>query len=128
MGTILIIDEDINTQNNVGIYLEDEGFEVLLAGTAQEARVHLDSMKEQDMDVVIMETRVKDHTLDELVVEIREHSPACLVLLHTGALDYELSEILRKHGITETDVLIKSHTTLSVLSERITTFMYTRNL
>ena len=39
-ATILLVDDEKNARNNIGTYLESEGYEVLLAADLKTARKH----------------------------------------------------------------------------------------
>ncbi len=56
-ATILLVDDEKNARNNIGSYLESEGYEVLLAADLKTARKHLTA---QEADIVLLDVQLPD--------------------------------------------------------------------
>ncbi|HDD61801.1 MAG TPA: sigma-54-dependent Fis family transcriptional regulator [Chloroflexi bacterium] len=65
-ATILLVDDEKNARNNIGAYLESEGYEVLLAADLKTARKHLSA---QEADIVLLDVQLPDGYGPDLLAE-----------------------------------------------------------
>jgi len=63
---ILLVDDEKNARNNIGAYLESEGYEVLLAADLKTARKHLSA---QEADIVLLDVQLPDGYGPDLLAE-----------------------------------------------------------
>jgi DNA-binding response OmpR family regulator len=112
---ILLVDDDEMIRDCVGAYLEDEGFGVYSAASAEEA---LKSIAAISPAVCISDMRLPGMNGEEFISMAYTLVPATVYLLHTGML-YTLSDELRAIGMTPDDVLLKPIHDLSRLVNKI---------
>ena len=86
---VLIVDDEEIIRESLAAHLEDDGFEVRLAGNGEEA---LKVMKEQDVDVTIIDIRLPGIDGNELLRRAYHRWPAMCFLIYTGSASYEFSE------------------------------------
>ncbi len=77
-GTILSVDDDPDLQTVVGQYLEDDGYVVLRADTAQEALEKLDI---GTLDVILLDLMLPDAEGLSLIQQIRARSNAAIIIV-----------------------------------------------
>jgi two-component system OmpR family response regulator len=113
--SVLLVDDDEMIRDCVAAYLEDEGFSVHSADSAEAA---LDSIAALSPSVCISDLRLPGMNGDEFIIRAHSLCPATGYLLHTGML-YSLSDELRAIGMTFEDVLLKPIHELSLLVDKI---------
>jgi len=85
-ATILLVDDEKNARNNIGSYLESEGYEVLLAADLKTARKHLNA---QEADIVLLDVQLQDGYGPDLLAETAQlpfRPPIILITAH-GKID-----------------------------------------
>jgi DNA-binding NtrC family response regulator len=85
-ATILLVDDEKNARNNIGSYLESEGYEVLLAADLETARKHLNA---QEADIVLLDVQLPDGYGPDLLAETAQlpfRPPIILITAH-GKID-----------------------------------------
>jgi signal transduction histidine kinase len=78
---ILVVDDDESVAITVQAVLEQEGYDVRVAFSAEEARSLLG---EQQFDVALLDLRIDDADGIELMAEIRVRQPDCTTIMLTG--------------------------------------------
>lgn len=78
---VLLVDDDGLVRLTLGALLEDEGLEVIEAGSLQEARQHLANAQ---FRLVVLDHRLPDGDGSELLTELRALSPAPRIAMLTG--------------------------------------------
>ncbi len=101
---VLILDDESDIRASLGGFLDDCGFSVLVAGSAEEA-LSLDLLAEVGVAVVDIRLGGMDG-LGFIKLAHAKH-PGIRFLIHTGSTDFRLDEDLRSIGLTEADVLYK---------------------
>lgn len=85
-ATILLVDDEKNARNNIGSYLESEGYEVLLAADLKTARKHLTA---QEADIVLLDVQLPDGYGPDLLVETAQlpFRPPIIMITAHGKID-----------------------------------------
>ena len=85
-ATILFVDDEKNARNNIGSYLESQGYEVLLAADMKTARKHLSA---QEADIVLLDVRLPDGYGPDLLSETAQlpHRPPIIMITAYGDID-----------------------------------------
>ena len=81
-ATILLVDDEKNARNNIGTYLESEGYEVLLAADLKTARKHLLA---QEADIVLLDVQLPDGYGPDLLAETAQlpfRPPIIMITAH----------------------------------------------
>ena len=81
-ATILLVDDEKNARNNIGSYLESEGYEVLLAADLKTARKHLAA---QEADIVLLDVQLPDGYGPDLLAETAQlpfRPPIIMITAH----------------------------------------------
>jgi CheY-like chemotaxis protein len=112
---VLLVDDDEMIRDCIMAYLEDEGFSVHAAATAEEALELIGSIRPV---VCISDLRLPGMDGEEFISRSHLLCPETGYLLHTGMM-YLISDELRAIGMTADDVLLKPIHDLSKLVKRI---------
>ncbi len=85
-ATILLVDDEKNARNNIGSYLESEGYEVLLAADLKTARKHLAA---QEADIVLLDVQLPDGYGPDLLAETSQlaNRPPIIMITAHGKID-----------------------------------------
>ena len=85
-ATILLVDDEKNARNNIGSYLESEGYEVLLAADLKTARKHLSA---QEADIVLLDVQLPDGYGPDLLAETSQlaNRPPIIMITAHGKID-----------------------------------------
>ncbi len=85
-ATILLVDDEKNARNNIGKYLESEGYEVLLAPDLKTARKHLSA---QEADIVLLDVQLPDGYGPDLLAETAQlpNRPPIIMITAHGKID-----------------------------------------
>ncbi|MCK4760954.1 MAG: response regulator [Candidatus Aminicenantes bacterium] len=116
MIRVLVIDDEISVCQSLVGFLEDSDFDVSSACSGEEA---LDIITREFFDVAIVDLRLPGMSGEALVLQVYEKVPDLRFLVHTGSVDYRLSEELKGIGISQDDVFLKPMDDLNVLVARI---------
>ncbi len=112
---VLLVDDEEMIRDCVSAYLEDEGFSVHCAASAEEA---LESIVSISPAVCISDMGLPGMNGEEFIVSAYALCPYTGFMLHTGML-YTLSEELQAIGMTADDVILKPIHYLSKLVDKI---------
>ncbi|MEN8188217.1 MAG: response regulator [Thermodesulfobacteriota bacterium] len=116
MATILIVDDELELALSLKTYLEDEGFEVLLAGSGEEALTIAGLAK---IDIAVIDMRLPGMDGNETIVDMVDDDKDIRFLIHTGSTEYSLPEALQEIGMTRKNIFYKPMSDMGVLVERI---------
>ena len=85
-ATILLVDDEKNARNNIGSYLESEGYEVLLAANLKTARKHIAA---QEADIVLLDVQLPDGYGPDLLSETAKlpNRPPIIMITAHGKID-----------------------------------------
>ncbi|MCP4676452.1 MAG: response regulator [Deltaproteobacteria bacterium] len=113
---VLVIDDEPVIRESLVEFLEDFGLEAASAGSGEEA---LSVLTENPCDVAIVDQRLPGISSDNLILRIHEILPAIRFLIHTGAVDYQLSTELRQIGLRDEHIFLKPQLDLTSFVEAI---------
>lgn len=112
---VLIVDDDVMIRECMTAFLEDEGFPVHTAASAEEALTLITAVKPA---VCITDLRLPGMNGELFIQKAFEVCPATHFMIHTGSA-YVLTNELRAIGMGAGDVLLKPVHDLALLAERI---------
>jgi two-component system, OmpR family, response regulator len=118
--TILILDDEEIICLNLGVFLEEEGYEVLSSGSGEEA---LEILNKYPVQLVVVDVRLPGMDGNAFVREAHSRFPQLHFLIHTGSNQYIIPADLSKMGICEADVLLKPLMDMQVLTQAIARVM-----
>jgi len=115
-SAILVVDDEESIRRNLQEYLEDEGFEVLTAASAEEG---LEILKKSTPDLSIVDMRLPGMDGNAFIIEAHQLLPCMKFLVFTGSVEYILTENIHALGLMENHILKKPLDDLSILVEQI---------
>ena len=102
--TVLVVDDEVQLQENLVAYLEDEGFTVVTAGDGEDA---LDILKSRKFDIGIIDMRLPGMDGNTFIDSAHKARPDMLFIIHTGSMNYALPQQLKEIGLTDKDIFLK---------------------
>ena len=118
--TILVVDDEEMVRINLLAYLEDEGYEVISAGSGEAA---LDLLESQTADLGIIDMRLPGMDGNELISTAKKRYPHMHFVIHTGSTEYSLPEYLMELGLSEELVMHKPLADMGVLVDKLRQLM-----
>jgi len=94
-ATILLVDDEKNARNNIGSYLESEGYEVLLAANLKTARKHLSAL---EADIVLLDVQLPDGYGPDLLAETAQLPNRPPIIMITAHGKIEMAVEAMKNG------------------------------
>lgn len=101
---LLIVDDEATVRNSLAAFLEDYGHQITTAPSAEDALVLIDN---QPFDVAIVDLRLPALTGDAMIPRAHLLQPKLRFLIHTGSVDFQITEELRDLGMEDDHVLSK---------------------
>lgn len=114
--TVLVLDDEEMVRENLEAFLEDEGFNVLSAPSAEDA---LTVVRNNAIDVGIIDMRLPGMSGHDFISEAHVISPTTRFIVHTGSTNYKLPQKLVAIGIGNDQVFIKPVADMGVLVDTI---------
>ncbi len=102
--SIIVIDDEDMVRINLTDFLEDEGFSVSGAASAEEG---LRLLREKMFDVAIVDMRLPGMDGNAFILDAHSLQPHMQYLIHTGSADYSIPPDLRNLGISPDSVFYK---------------------
>jgi DNA-binding NtrC family response regulator len=112
---ILIVDDDAMIRDCMTAFLEDEGFTVHVAASAEEALRSIVALKPA---VCITDMRLPGMSGELFILNANSVCPGTHFMIHTGSA-YILTDELREIGMAFDDVMLKPVHDLTMLSKRV---------
>ncbi len=113
---VLVVDDEFSVRVSLGGYLEDRGFEVLSAGSAEEA---LEALAIEPADVAIVDIRLPGMDGNALIPKAAEMQPSLKFLIYTGSAAYHLPRSLADIGIGSEDIFRKPLSDLDIIAKAV---------
>lgn len=113
---ILIVEDDELLRRNLRAYLEDEGFKVIVAGSAEEG---LKILTGAGIDAAIVDIRLPGIDGNTFIERAHRLDPCLRFVIYTGSAGYKPSRSLRTLGIGEKSVFIKPISDMALLAGAI---------
>ena len=113
---VLIVDDEYPIRVSLGGYLEDRGFEVFSAESAEET---LDMLARQEIDCIIVDLRLPRLDGTALIRKAHELKPSLKFLIHTGSTDFQLPPPLKELKMGQEDVFQKPVADMKVIVDAI---------
>ncbi len=101
--TVLVVDDDVDMQFLLGMYITEAGCEV--AGKVGDGRQAVDAWRAhrengRPLDVIVLDQMMPGVTGLEAATEIREHDSEVMIILVSAAMSSGLADAARSIGIT----------------------------
>ncbi|MBU0468843.1 MAG: response regulator [Candidatus Omnitrophica bacterium] len=113
---VLIIDDELSIRGSMAGYLDDCGFAVSLSESTEKA---LRMVSESTYDVAIVDLRLRGLSGDVFIVEAAQICKDLKYIIHTGSVNYALSDELKKIGVKPEHIFRKPLDDLNVIVEAI---------
>lgn len=94
-ATILLVDDEKNARNNIGSYLESQGYEVLLAANLEKARKHINA---HEADIILLDVRLPDGYGPDLLSETQQMPDRPPIIMITAYGDIDMAVEAMKNG------------------------------
>ncbi len=101
---ILIVDDDECVAGNIQAYLEDEGYQVCIASSGEQALLVLDECKP---DFAIVDMRLPGMDGNNFIQQASVIQNQLQFLIHTGSIEYTLPDFLRTNNKVRQSVFFK---------------------
>jgi DNA-binding NtrC family response regulator len=88
---VLVIDDEASIRNSMSQFFEDFDIEVTAVGSAEKA---LEALADQSFHVAVVDIRLPGIDGDALIIKANQLAPALRFIIHTGSVEYRLSEAL----------------------------------
>lgn len=113
---VLVVEDELHIRTSLVNYLEDVGFSVLSAASAEDALEILDGTP---ADVVIVDVRLPKMDGNSLIIQAHQRRPNMHFLIYTGSTGYKLPGPLERLSVHPEDVFYKPLSDLSIVAEAI---------
>ena len=114
--TILVLDDEPFIRMNLATYLEDEGFRVLEAATAEHA---LQLLESHAVSLVVVDLRLPGIDGASFIRFAKMKDDALQFIIHTGSLEYRLEENLKALGLKAGDIFCKPVKDMVLMNQAI---------
>jgi two-component system, OmpR family, response regulator len=104
MIRVLVLDDEMSIRESLSDFLEDFNFQVFSAETAEAA---LEILKDNFVNVAIVDMRLPGIDGNSFIVQAHDLSPETRFIIHTGSVNYHMTEDVRKVGVHENFVFLK---------------------
>jgi len=101
---LLVVDDEAPVRLSLAAYLEDEGFVVRTADSAEQA---IDVARSNPPSLAVVDLRLPGMDGAALILELSRDHPGMKFLIHTGSTKFSLSEDLKSAGLDDSHVFFK---------------------
>lgn len=113
---ILVVDDEEIITFTLAAFLEDRGYDVLTANSADTA---IKILEKEPRDIAIVDIRLREYDGNTFILKAHELQPGLQFLIHTGSVSYLIPPEISGLGITDDDILIKPIRDFNALFEFI---------
>ena len=113
---VLVVDDEVSIRESLKGFLEDQDYDVVAAGTAEEALTYI---SESEFSAAIIDLCLPRMNGETLIKRANQLRPEIRFIIHTGSIDYTLSKELISIGMSEEDVFYKPAHNLGLVVEGI---------
>ena len=104
-ATIMIVDDDVQIRNTVGLLLEKADYHVIRAVDGREAIALLSAIPAGIISTILVDLQMPNVNGVEVIRHLKAHYPTVPFIVMTADPDFLLTEILAKDGVC--DYLLK---------------------
>lgn len=122
--TILILDDEESIRESLVDYLEDAGYNLISAGTAQDA---IEQIAQISVDVAIVDIRLSGKDGNYFIIEASKISSQTKFIIHTGSVNYQINDSVRNAGVSPEYFIQKPVSDLSVVISKIESLFNSAN-
>ncbi len=115
----LILDDEDSIRQSVAAFMEDLGYNVFQAESAEQG---LEILRNHTVDEAVVDVRLPGEDGNTFMVEARKINSDIKFVVHTGSADYRLPEAVKNLGVTPDMVLIKPIPDLNLLYDTLIKF------
>ncbi len=101
---VLVVDDEESIRESMAEFLDDYDYDVSAAESAEEA---LDLLVDTPCDVAVVDLRLPGISGDAFILKAHSKWPAMRFLIHTGSVNFHITERLEAIGMRSSDVYIK---------------------
>lgn len=113
---ILIVDDNKDINLNLECFFEDHNIPSIGCFSGEEALEQVKSHPECHRAIVNL--RLPGMDGEKLIAELKLVNPDLHILIHTGALEFTLTDVLRSLGLEDDDIFYKPQAEMGVFIER----------
>jgi len=117
---ILVVDDETPVRLSLAAYLEDEGFCVRTAESAEQA---IKSAEEFPPVLAVVDLRLPGMDGASLILELAKRHAGMKFLIHTGSTKFSLSDDLKSAGLDDSQVFFKPVLDMGEMSAKILTLV-----
>lgn len=117
---ILVVDDESPVRLSLAAYLEDEGYTVQMAGSAEEA---LSLCEVSAPDLAIVDLRLPGMDGASLITEMAAAHPKVRFIIHTGSTKFSLPEEFKDKGITNESLFFKPVLDMAEMTRKIASLL-----
>lgn len=101
---VMIVDDDDCVATNIQAFLEDEGYQVVVADSGEQG---LALLKKASIDFAIVDMRLPGMDGNEFIRRATELNSEIQFIIHTGSIEYSLPDSLRSNTRVRQSVFFK---------------------
>jgi len=113
---ILLLDDDSRDILNLKIFLEDEGFN---CHVAENAELAFSILRKQPIDVAVVDIVMPGISGETFIDMAAQNHKGLKFLVHTGIDDFQIPDKLKKHSVTEDEILNKPVSDMNAIINKI---------
>ncbi len=121
---IIVIDDEQAIRESIEAFLLDYDFIVETADSAEEG---LELIKNNDYDAAVVDLRLPGMSGDTMILKAYKFKPSLIFIIHTGSVDFTITDDLIKIGVFEDQILLKPLSDMSLLVDKINHLFKTKS-
>ena len=117
---VLVIDDEPSIRESLSEFLEIYGFKVTEAESGEDG---LKILEQKKHNIAIVDLRLPGISGEAMILEAFKKNSNMKFLIHTGSIDYTISESLKKISISKENVMYKPTLDLTLFVDKINILM-----